>query len=43
MAIEQIAAIPTPLENRTKPLASAPNQSRVFSESNDDFRIKSKT
>ena len=37
---EQIAATPTFLEIPTTPPSSAPNQSCVFSKSDDDFRIE---
>ena len=37
---EQSAATPTPLENRSTPASSFSNESRVFSESHDDFRIE---
>ena len=40
IATEQIAATPTPLENPSTPASSFPNESRVFSESHDDFRIE---
>ena len=40
IATEQIAATPTPLENPSVPASSFPNESRVFSESHDDFRIE---
>ena len=40
IATEQITATPTPLENPSTPASSFPNESRVFSESHDDFRIE---
>ena len=40
IATEPIAATPTPLENPSTPSSSAPNESRVFSGSHDDFRIE---
>ena len=39
-ATEQIAAIPTPLENPSTLASSFANESRVFSESHDNFRIE---
>ena len=40
IATEQIAATPIHLENPSTPPSSAPNEPRVFSKSNDDFRIE---
>ena len=37
---EEIAAPPVPLENPSTLASSFPNESRVFSESHDDFRIE---
>ena len=40
IATEKISATPTSVENPTTPSSSAPNESRVFSKSHDDFRIE---
>ena len=40
IATEKISATPTSLENPTTLSSSAPNESRVFSKSHDDFRIE---
>ena len=40
IATEKSTATPTPLENPSTPASSFPNESRVFSESHDDYRIE---
>ena len=37
---EESAATPAPLENPSRQASSFPNESRVFYESHDDFRIE---
>ena len=40
LASEKIAGAPTPLENRSIPSSSAPNESRVLFKSHDNLRIE---
>ena len=40
IATEEIAATPAPLENPSRQASSFPNESRVFYESHDGFRIE---
>ena len=40
IATEQIATTPTLVENLSAPCSSAPEESRVFSKSHDDFTVE---